>query len=86
DKKGEDAFGGEKGDKNGANANGVAGKGGEAEKVRKEAETEKNKAFMGELPFESRRRFEGTEAPEITPEYAEKIRLYRLRILEEKRR
>lgn len=45
----------------------------------------KNEAFSGELPQEARRRFEGTEAPEILPEYSEKIRLYRRRILEEKR-
>ncbi|MBQ7813955.1 MAG: hypothetical protein IJ387_05610, partial [Thermoguttaceae bacterium] len=48
-------------------------------------QVEENKAFNGELPSEVRRRFEETSAPEITPEYAEKIRLYRRRIAGERR-
>lgn len=56
-----------------------------AERERLKTEPPENKAFLGELPPETRRRFEETKAPEILPEYAEKIRLYRRRILEEKR-
>lgn len=43
-------------------------------------QVEENKTFGGELPPEVRRRFEETSAPEIMPEYAEKIRLYRRRV------
>ena len=50
-----------------------------------ETQVDANKAFSGELPSEVRRRFEGTSAPEITPEYAEKIQLYRRRISDERR-
>ncbi len=50
-----------------------------------ESQVDENKAFSGELPPEVRRRFEGTSAPEITPEYAEKIQLYRRRISNERR-
>lgn len=78
-------FGGETENGNDANAGAFAGNVGEAEKNRDGAETSKKEAFTGELPTEARRRFEGTEAPEITPEYAEKIRLYRRRILKERR-
>ncbi len=77
---------GETANQNGANANGFSGKGGEAQKVGVEKEPSENKAFTGELPLEARRRLEGTEAPEVLPEHAEKIRLYRLRILNEERR
>lgn len=48
-------------------------------------QVDENQSFNGELPPEVRRRFEGTRAPEITPEYAEKIRLYRRRIADERR-
>lgn len=50
-----------------------------------ETQVDENKAFSGELPPEARRRFEGTSAPEIMPEYAEKIQLYRRRIFNERR-
>lgn len=50
-----------------------------------EAQLDKNEAFSGELAPEVRRRFEGTSAPKIMPEHAEKIRLYRRRIANERR-
>ena len=71
----------EPGSENGATAIGGAGGGG----TNDVAETSMSKAFNAELPPEARRRFEGTNAPEILPEYAEKIRLYRRRISEERR-
>ncbi len=48
-------------------------------------QVEESKTFGGELPPEVRRRFEETSAPEIMPEYAEKIRLYRRRVVGERR-
>ncbi|MBQ5789486.1 MAG: hypothetical protein IIW01_04295, partial [Thermoguttaceae bacterium] len=78
------ASGEESKNENGANAAGrVGGEGKNEEK--NVAEILENKAFNAELPFEARRRFEETDAPEILPEYEEKIRRYRRRILEERR-
>jgi hypothetical protein len=74
------ASGEETGGENGAIATGGVGDGAE-----NGSETAENQAFNGELPAEARRRIKGTSAPEILPEYAEKIRLYRRRILEERR-
>lgn len=82
---GELATKGETGRENGANASGVS-EGNEAKREKQNAlEPEENKAFNAELPSEARRRFEETAAPEILPEYAEKIRLYRRRISEKQR-
>lgn len=75
------AFGEELGSENGATAIGAAG----GDEIVGLAEITENKAFNAELPPEARRRLEGTDAPEILPEYAEKIRLYRRRIAKEKR-
>lgn len=74
------ASGEETGGENGAIATGGVGDG-----AKNGSETAENQAFNGELPAEARRRIKGTSAPEILPEYAEKIRLYRRRILEERR-
>ena len=73
---GKNASGEELGSENGATAIGVWG----GVETIGAAETTENKAFNAELPSEARRRLEGTDAPEILPEYAEKIRLYRRRI------
>ena len=74
----------ETGGENGENATGGAS-GGASEGEALELETSANKAFIGETPFEARRRFEETSAPKVLPEYAEKIRLYRRRIGKEQR-
>ncbi len=70
---------------NGATAVGVSEGNGAKKEEREKIETADNKAFSAELPSEARRRFEGTEAPQIAPEYAEKARLYRRRISEKSR-
>lgn len=80
-KNGAVASGEETGGENGA----IAAGGSDGVGVKNVAETAENQAFNGELPAEARRRIEGTSAPEILPEYAEKIRLYRRRILQERR-
>ena len=59
--------------------------GGTGEEKKEIAEEAEKQAFSVELPSEARRRFEGTNAPKILPEYEEKIRLYRRRIQEERR-
>ena len=84
-KNGAVASGEESENENGATASNVSGGSGGKEEKNEKAEVDENKAFNVELPPEARRRFEGTNAPEILPEYEEKIRLYRRRILEERR-
>ena len=75
---------GETGNQEGANSDGGAwNERGKQDKQKQE--TIGGKAFSGELPDEARRRFEGTKTPEILPEYEEKIRRYRRRILDERR-
>lgn len=64
---------------NGGEAEG-SGTGLSSEKSDAGAQVDESQAFTAEIPPEVRRRFEGTSAPEILPEYAEKIRLYRRRI------
>lgn len=85
---GEKASAAETGKENG-NLDDVGGAGRGKKESKENAKTgekqEVNEGFNGELPPEARRRFERTETPEIDPEYAEKIRLYRRRILNEKR-
>lgn len=63
----------------------VGAGGGTGEEEEGVAEVSEKQTFSVELPSEARRRFEGTNAPKILPEYEEKIRLYRRRILEERR-
>lgn len=79
----------ESGSRNGAEANvGEAGGAGASDAFETTADgtqLDKNKAFNGELPFEARRRFEGTTAPDVLPEYSEKVRSYRRRIANERR-
>lgn len=76
--------GGEDGEKSSVGETNGDGKKGVSEEL-EGGQVEENQAFSGELPLELRRRFEGTNAPEILPEYEEKIRLYRRRINSERR-
>ena len=78
---GESASEEKRGSENGATAVGVF----QNDEAEKTPEPNENKSFNAELPPESRRRLEGTTAPEILPEYAEKIQLYRRRVAEERR-
>ena len=82
---GELATSDETGSENGANAGDVSDLNEAKREKRNALEPDENKAFNAELPSEARRRFEETSAPEILPEYAEKIRLYRRRISERRR-
>ncbi|MBQ5788665.1 MAG: hypothetical protein IIW01_00115, partial [Thermoguttaceae bacterium] len=82
---GESASGEDGGNEDKANAIGASGGFEAKSKEQDKMEALDNRAFNAELPPEARRRFEGTNAPEMIPEYEEKIRIYRRRVVEERR-
>lgn len=84
-KDGESASGEDGGNEDKANAIGASGGFEAKSKEQDKMEALDNRAFNAELPPEARRRFEGTNAPEMIPEYEEKIRIYRRRVAEERR-